>query len=181
MEWRGVPGYEEDYEVSNTGEVRSLNFNQQKGMVWTLRPQENTSGYYQVNLKKKLFCVHRLVALAFLPNPHGLPEVDHIDRNKANNKVSNLRWVTLSQNRINVPGRSKCGYKYISNHCNGYMVRIIHNRKVIVSKWTKTLEEAIQLRDSILSPTYTPQGTGSDRGEHRECESSEQPRSNDAQ
>lgn len=163
MEWRGVPGYEKDYEVSTTGDVRSLNFNR-TGIVWLLRPQENTSGYFQVNLSKRLHCVHRLVALAFIPNPNGLPEVDHIDRNKANNNVTNLRWVTLSQNRINVPGRSSTGYKYISKHICGYQVRITHNRKRIICKCTKTLEEAIKLRDSYL----TPSGTDRDRESSRD-------------
>jgi len=181
MEWRGVPGYEKDYEVSNTGEVRSLNFHQQKGLIWPLRPQTNTHGYLQVRLKRTLFTIHRLVALAFLPNPHGLPEVDHIDRNKSNNNVTNLRWVTLSQNRINVPGRSSSGHKYISKHTCGYQVRIIHNRKRLVYSWTKTLEEAIALRDSILMPTYTGRDMGFVRDEHQAPESSVQLRSSDAQ
>ena len=59
-------------------------------------------GYERVNLKKdgieKTMQVHRLVALAFLPNPQNKPEVNHIDENKENNNVDNLEWVTSKEN-----------------------------------------------------------------------------------
>lgn len=72
----------------------------------------NSPGYHQVGLckdgKQKMFSVHRLVAQAYIPNPNNYPVVDHIDRNKTNNHVSNLRWVTHFDNSHNMG-------KYITN------------------------------------------------------------------
>ena len=63
----------------------------------------DTSTYYRMNIRLddgtvKKFLVHRLVAITHLPNPNNLPEVNHKDGNKLNNKVSNLEWVTRNQN-----------------------------------------------------------------------------------
>ena len=62
-----------------------------------------TNGYMQVQIDKKRYLVHRLVAETFLPNPEGKPQVDHRDRNRSNNCVDNLGWATLSENRRNSP------------------------------------------------------------------------------
>ena len=58
-------------------------------------------GYMQVQIDKKLYLVHRLVAETFLQNPEGKPEVDHRDRNRSNNCVDNLKWATHSENQRN--------------------------------------------------------------------------------
>jgi hypothetical protein len=64
-----------------------------------LSPNDNGSGYLQVQFRdKKNYFVHRLVAATFIPNPDNKPCVDHIDGNKKNNAVDNLRWVTASEN-----------------------------------------------------------------------------------
>lgn len=68
-----------------------------------LKPSENkVFGYHYITLckdgKRKQFRVHRLVAIHYIPNPDNKPEVDHIDRDRINNHVSNLRWVTGSEN-----------------------------------------------------------------------------------
>lgn len=57
--------------------------------------------YLQVKIGGKSYKVHRLIALAFHPNPNNLPMVDHIDRNRQNNKPENLRWVTHKENIVN--------------------------------------------------------------------------------
>lgn len=57
-----------------------------------------SSGYKQLQILKKNYRVHRLVAETFIPNPENLPQVDHIDGDKSNNKISNLRWCTQKQN-----------------------------------------------------------------------------------
>lgn len=90
-QWKPIVGYEGLYEISNLGRVKNLKFGKEK----ILKPANNR-GYLRVCLcrdgKGKMLSVHRLVAEAFIPNPMGLPEVNHKDENKINNCVSNLEW-----------------------------------------------------------------------------------------
>lgn len=94
--WKDIKGYP-GYQISNLGRV--WNGNTQR----ILKPSKMPKGYYQINMvaingKRKKELVHRLVALAFIPNPDGLPEVDHKDRDRGNNKAENLQWTTRSGN-----------------------------------------------------------------------------------
>lgn len=95
--WRPIPGYEGLYDVSSSGEIRSL-FRYKR----VLKPSVQKNGYATVELfknkKSKRLLVHRLVALAFIPNPKGLPQVNHKDEDKLNNSASNLEWVTAKEN-----------------------------------------------------------------------------------
>lgn len=96
--WKEIAGFEGLYAVSSKGRVKNL----KSGKV--LKNLVNTHGYARVGLcngngtKRKMIRVHRLVAQAFIPNPNGLPQVNHIDEDKTNNNVSNLEWCTASQN-----------------------------------------------------------------------------------
>ena len=108
IEWRPVVGYEGYYEVSNRGDVRSLTRTVPHGSHFaTYKGKQrkkylDTTGYYIVtlrshgNLEKKY--VHRLVAEAFIPNPDNLESVDHIDFDRTNNCVENLRWLSPRDN-----------------------------------------------------------------------------------
>ena len=97
--WKDCKGYEGKYQVSNEGRIWSI-----KRQIYL--KQKDVNGYKKVclmaiNGKKKFEYVHRLVALAFLDNPNGYPEVDHIDRDRGNNNLENLRWVSKSENNKN--------------------------------------------------------------------------------
>ena len=74
-------------------------------------------GYCRVYLRRggarKGFLVHKLVASAFIPNPDGLPQVDHISKDRSNNHVSNLRWISRSGNNFNTASRGTRVYQYL--------------------------------------------------------------------
>ncbi len=98
--WKDIKGYEEIYQVSNLGRVKSLKYNKQR----ILKTPANGSGYYHCNLcskgKPKRFNVHQLVAMAFLNHkPDGIKiVVDHVDNNKSNNRLENLQLISHRQN-----------------------------------------------------------------------------------
>jgi hypothetical protein len=97
--WVRVSGYENYYEVSNFGRVKSYH-RYKEGKL--LKFNKNHFGYLSVALIKngqvKLTKVHRLVAKEFLKNPQNLPQVNHIDEDVTNNRVDNLEWCTASYN-----------------------------------------------------------------------------------
>lgn len=93
--WKDIKDYEGLYQISNLGNVKSLNYNH-TGKEKLLKPQITKDGYCRVQLsqnnKHKQHSIHRLVAQAFLPNPDNLPCVNHKDEWKQNNIVSNLEF-----------------------------------------------------------------------------------------
>lgn len=102
-EWKPVKGYEQQYDVSNFGAVRSHENKTRKGT----RILKNTfsSGYFVVHLskhgKKEMKRVHRLVAEAFCHRPPDCEVVDHIDTDTRNNRADNLKWTTTKGNSNN--------------------------------------------------------------------------------
>lgn len=99
--WRSIAGYEGIYEISDHGNVKSLNYNH-TGKPKLLAPKVGRLGYVSVMLCKggsnKNMSVHILVARAFIENPEAKTQVNHIDGDKQNNNVWNLEWVTPSEN-----------------------------------------------------------------------------------
>lgn len=95
IEWADVLGYEGLYSVSTDGQVYTHKYKK------ILKPRSKR-GYLNVSLsknkKRKEFKIHRLVATAFIPNTNNKEQVNHIDGNKNNNEVTNLEWVTQSEN-----------------------------------------------------------------------------------
>ena len=98
--WKKVKDYP-NYEVSNTGKIKSINY-KNTGREKILTGTKDKYGYTQLVLsnkgKSKHFSLHRLVAISFIPNPTGLETVDHINGDKNNNSVSNLQWLSISDN-----------------------------------------------------------------------------------
>lgn len=99
--WKPIAGYEGLYEVSSHGRVRSI-IEDRNRRRRELKAFNSGYGYVVISLTGRLglkrHFVHRLVAAAFIPNPLGLPAVNHIDACKTNNQVENLEWVTLAEN-----------------------------------------------------------------------------------
>ena len=129
MNWVKIKGYEEFYEISSSGEIRSKDrtvtdkigrTRSWKGKV--LNPDIAPNGYYRVsfsiNRKRKQFYVHRLIAEYFIPNPNNLPQVNHIDGNKLNNSLDNLEWVTVQENVIHAYKNGLINFRYGENHPN---------------------------------------------------------------
>lgn len=98
--WKKIEGYE-NYEVSNMGRVRSLNYNG-TGKMKIMRPGKKSGGYLFVclykNGKVKQMYIHRVVAEAFLPNPDNLPCINHKNEIKTDNRVQNLEFVSHKYN-----------------------------------------------------------------------------------
>lgn len=98
--WRDIPGYVGIYQVSDNGNVRRKE--KYKAVPGVLRPIKMLNGYLCIDLsykcKKKRFGIHRLVAMAFIPNPDNLPIINHKNENRTDNRVENLEWCTYRYN-----------------------------------------------------------------------------------
>lgn len=145
----------DNYEVDENGNV----YNKKK----MLKPQLNNNGYYRVYLSKKgkvkKLYIHRLVAEAFIPNPNKLPQVNHKDGNKKNNKVENLEWCTAKEN---INHSFKIGLSFVpkgnKNHLYGkrgnetpYHKKIIQYdmNKKIIKHWESMIQAERELGISV--------------------------------
>lgn len=96
--WKDIKDYEGHYQVSNQGRVKSL----KRVKEQILKPGRDKDGYLFVilykNNKMKYCFIHRLVAQSFIPNPQNLPQVNHKNEDKTDNKVDNLEWCDSKYN-----------------------------------------------------------------------------------
>lgn len=134
------------YHISNLGNV----FSRKTKKI--LKPCKDNSGYLFVcisyNNERKLYRIHRLVAQAFIPNPNKYRIVDHIDRDKLNNNISNLRWIDDSASIVNtgVFPTNKLGYKGIGMCSNKYTAQIkIKGKRKYLGRFIN-IEDAIKAR-----------------------------------
>ena len=149
-EWRKVPDFP-NYSVSSLGNVRR----DREGYSRPVKKYKNPAGYYFVCLckdgKTKSCAVSRLVCGAFIPNPSKKPTVDHINRVRDDNRVSNLRWATSGEqglNRTCAVGRS--GFKHITEQYGGFKFQLRRSGRIIAAVWCKELQEALVVRDEFL-------------------------------
>lgn len=159
--WRWVPGYKGLYKVSDNGLVKSVKrMRKSKARSLCEVPERllrqfPEKGYLYVNLWKdnkiRKFGVHVLVAKAFVPNPYGKPDVNHLDTNKTNNRKENLEWVTKPENmkhaKVNglLTGRKHRGIKLLKSE-----VRTIKKR---LRAGEKRSEIALEFKVSVFSIT----------------------------
>lgn len=118
--WAKIPGHNPNYEVSTFGRVRSCIApgSHRPCNTWHVLKLSDKQGYKRVYVggeRKVLESVHRLVAMAFIPNPDNLPCINHKDENPSNNMVSNLEWCTIAYNSNYGTARSKIS-KALTNH-----------------------------------------------------------------
>lgn len=150
--WKFIPGFGFDYMVSDQGRVLSLNY-KHTGKIKILKQALNEKGYLIVCLcvggKRKFQRVHRLVAFAFIPNPHNYPQCNHINERKTDNRAENLEW---------------CDGKY---NCN-YGTR---NKKV-AAKHSKPVNQFTKKGEFVASYSSTHEAhrqTGINQGSISSC------------
>jgi len=137
------------YAVTSTGFIRDLR-------TGNLHNGHCRQGYRIKTLTNpscsKSLLIHRLVAQAFIENPNNYPEVDHINRNPADNRVENLRWANdfiNAQNKGDFKNNTS-GYKHITCEDNYFRVVIARNKQILIRKRFQTLEDAIKCRDAFI-------------------------------
>jgi len=144
------------YVIYENGDVINI----ESGIL--IKPWKDKQGYKIIDLvndngERKHMRHHRLLGLTFIPNPENKPCIDHIDENKSNNHLSNLRWATDSENKQNIKKpqkNNKLNEKYINIFIDKKGYKYYRFRKIIngkrYEKLFKTLEEAKEYRDDYL-------------------------------
>lgn len=149
--WKDIEDYEGWYQVSNTGRVRSLNRVVQradgisstlKGRV--LKPSSNKCGYLVVFLckdgKRTTKTTHRLVAQAFIPNPEGLPQVNHKNEVKTDNRVENLEWCDAAYNLAYGTARTRSAKRRTNGKQSKAVLQIDPNTMKVIREWPSANE-----------------------------------------
>ena len=158
MEWKTITEAS-NYEVSTNGQVRNRTTKK------ILKGRLSKNGYLQVSIKidaTQKFCnryIHRLVALHFIQNPNNKREVNHIDGNKENNTLSNLEWVTSSENQKHrhLIGNKKTSNRHIGMfNKKGEMVKDFNSILEAVAYFNKT--SRVNIDNALQGKQYTAYG-----------------------
>ena len=114
MVWQALTDFENDYEI----EVEPPHRIRKRSNKRIVSQFVERTGYVCVHLNREKYYYHRILARHFIPNPDNLPQVDHIDRNKTNNSIENLRWVSAGENLRNRTMRPYGRYEYLNTAPN---------------------------------------------------------------
>jgi hypothetical protein len=144
-----------NYSVSNFGNVKNNN-------TGKILKQSITNGYTQVSLwkngKGKHYRVHRLIALAFIPNPDNKSFIDHVDNDRSNNNIDNLRWCTNQENSCNrqLSSNNTSGYKGVNFYktYNCWRAEIKLNGKSHHIGYYQNIEDAVKARCEYAIKTH---------------------------
>jgi hypothetical protein len=147
-EWRIINDYP-NYSISSLGSVRN------NATEKILKTFINKRGYYRIALykdnKRQQYSIHRLIGIHFLPNWNNYPEIDHVDRDKTNNKVFNLRWIDRSGNCKNRGKRKDCSSIYkdvcFDKTCNKWKA---HKNKKHLGYFKTEQEAYLAIKDNRL-------------------------------
>ena len=147
-EFRIITGFS-NYEISNLGNVK----NKTTGKI--MKQSINVFGYYFVSMTndkniKQQCRVHRLIGLTFIPNPNNKPIIDHINNDRKNNNINNLRWASSEENNGNrsLTNKNKSGYigVHFDKHMKKWRAQITHNKKLIDLGYFNNIEDAVNVR-----------------------------------
>lgn len=162
--WKDIDDYNGIYQVSNLGRIKSL-CNNKTRKEKILKLKKSKDGYlYAIlnkNNKRKNFSVHRLVAQAFIPNPENKPCIDHINTDRSNNRVENLRWVTPKENMNNPLTKEKISKnnaktmkdKFGNKHNNSKPVLQFTKDGEFIRKWgcAMDVERELEIKSKLIS------------------------------
>lgn len=148
---KDIKGYERLYAIEEDGRVWSYLSNKY------LKHIDSSRGYYIVTLVKdkvkKYYKIHRLIAETYIPNPDNKPFIDHINRDRKDNRIDNLRWATQSENNQNktVHKTNKLNEQYISYDTTlKYYLFSITRNGIKHYKRFKTIDDAISYKNEYL-------------------------------
>ena len=149
--WKDIAEFP-GYQVSDLGRVRNKN-----GLILKQRIRKDYYASINLYLNKdtfKSFSIHRLVGIAFIPNPENYPTINHINRNRSDNRLINLEWASYSKQNIERKHKENntSGHPNIrKNKHNTFQVAIKRNCIYVYNKNYPTLAEAIAGRDEFLA------------------------------
>lgn len=118
-----------------------------------MKPKESSCSYLQYCLQRKYFLAHRVVALTWIPNPGGKPEVNHKDGDKSNNHPSNLEWVSSSENKKHA---YECGLMSSTRKRDGKKVKMIKdNGEILIFNSAKECAKKLGISYTNLTLVLT--------------------------